>query len=161
MDLEFLMNSHFKNGFFKEYHTISEDQAKGFITAKRRPMFIICNTDPSWLSGRHWLAFYFNNENCAEFFDSFGNRPEHYNRNFSQFLELNSKDGKYKFNSWKLQENESNVCGLYCLLFGNSKMTLTNYSDFISNFSPQNQFANDKKCLQMVEDIFKVKLNVL
>ena len=159
-ELEFLMNSKFNNNFFKEYHLISEEQAKGFITAQRRPLFVICNTDPSWLSGRHWVAFYFTDKQYAEFFDSFGNRPEHYNSNFSQFLQLNSKDGKYKYNSWKLQENESNVCGLYCLLYGVSKLYVKNYADFIFNFSPHNEFENDRKCVQMVEDIFDVRLNV-
>ena len=40
---------------------------------RRRPVSLICNTDPSSKSGKHWVAFYFPNDDSApiEFFDSY------------------------------------------------------------------------------------------
>ena len=36
---------------------------------------VIANTDPASLPGRHWIAFYLNQQNELECFDSFGKSP--------------------------------------------------------------------------------------
>lgn len=39
---------------------------------------LIINTDPITLPGRHWVAFYLNEQNELECFDSFGKPPSAY-----------------------------------------------------------------------------------
>ena len=43
------------------------------------PCSFIVNTDPSNLSGQHWLAFYFSENKHCTFFDSYGQPPEVFN----------------------------------------------------------------------------------
>ena len=42
------------------------------------PCGFVANTDPSTEPGTHWIAFYFPSREKGEFFDSYGNPPEHY-----------------------------------------------------------------------------------
>jgi hypothetical protein len=47
---------------------------------------VIVNTDPANLPGRHWVAFYLNQLNDVECFDSFGNSPVVYSIYLKQFM---------------------------------------------------------------------------
>ena len=38
--------------------------------------FYICNTQPDWLPGEHWLAIYIGKQRQAEYFDSYGRPPK-------------------------------------------------------------------------------------
>lgn len=73
---------------------------------------IIVNTDPVRLPGRHWVAFFLNQRNTLECFDSFGRSPSTYLIYIGQFMKRFSN-----INEKQLQSTETNVCGQYCLLF--------------------------------------------
>ena len=93
---------------------------KGVFPADKVPKYIrsggfIANTDESYHIGKHWCAFYFNGFGQSEFFDSYGRSPEYYNRHFALCLRTNSVVRVH--NSEKLQNNNSNVCGQYCLFY--------------------------------------------
>jgi hypothetical protein len=36
------------------------------------PRLLVCNTDPSYKSGQHWIAIFIDERGIGEFFDSFG-----------------------------------------------------------------------------------------
>ena len=61
------------------------------------------------------MLFYFDGGGRAEFFDSYGKSPEYYNEQFVTCLQRNSVVQSY--NSEKLQNDSSNVCGQYCLFY--------------------------------------------
>ena len=42
------------------------------------PYGFVANTDPSTEPGTRWVAFYFPSREKGDFFDSYGNPPEHY-----------------------------------------------------------------------------------
>ncbi len=73
----------------------------------------IVNTDDDSLTGSHWCVIYFNRSSKAEFFDSYGHRPEIYDKNLSQALKQNCSS--FVYNSSRLQNDDSNVCGQFCL----------------------------------------------
>jgi len=74
---------------------VNSDEIERFLRARVRdfdgvfsidnlpddPHLLVCNTDPSYKPGRHWIAIYIE-DGRGEFFDSFGHRPniefEHY-----------------------------------------------------------------------------------
>lgn len=75
---------------------------------------LITNTDPTHLPGRHWVAFYLNQQKELECFDSFGNSPAVYSTFLAQFIKGYSK---IDINPTCLQSRNTNVCGQYCLLY--------------------------------------------
>lgn len=77
-------------------------------------MGVIVNTDPANLPGRHWIAFYLNQQNELECFDSFGNSPAVYSMYLRQFM---NRFSKTIINRRHLQSGNTNVCGQYCLLY--------------------------------------------
>lgn len=79
------------------------------------PSAYIVNTEPSNMEGKHWVAFYFDSNGNGEFFDSYGNSPQSYNRTFLTFVLQNAS--KYRYNDIKLQNDDSDVCGQYCVYF--------------------------------------------
>lgn len=121
--------------------------------------FVIANTDPVSLPGRHWVAFYKNHNNILQFFDSFGCLPEYYSRNFVLFLKENSVKKYYETNSCKIQNSNSNICGLYCLLFYVSVTKNIGYDYFLSQFS-NNTIVNDLYCLNSIEVLFHYKFDL-
>ncbi len=82
----------------------------------KRPALVVANTDPSWLPGRHWTAFYIPStvRQLPEFFDSLGRQPGYYSQSFVDFL---ARFGdQYIHNTTRLQI-DPNICGSYVLYF--------------------------------------------
>lgn len=73
----------------------------------------IVNTDPSYLSGSHWIAVYSYDDAC-EIFDSLGNNPEIYSKHFSKFLD---EYRQVKYSTVKLQSEDSIKCGIFCIYY--------------------------------------------
>ncbi len=82
---------------------------------RRKPRLYVVNTDPSWRSGTHWVAFYFPLRGPAEYFDSAGRGPERYNGRFRNILIANGPS--YVYNTDRLQGEMSTKCGAYCLFY--------------------------------------------
>ena len=76
------------------------------------PRLLVCNTDPSWKAGEHWIAIYVDKNGRGEYFDSFGRRPD---KHFERYLNANCSS--WTFNKKRLQSSISSFCGFYCVLF--------------------------------------------
>lgn len=97
-------------------NSVNQDEimSKNFLGVFPRDMIpstiengsLIANTDSSEEKGTHWVAMYKENNIC-DFFDSYGRPP----------FKNNLKGVKYNFNHIKLQSNNSQVCGQFCLYF--------------------------------------------
>ena len=81
----------------------------------KRPKLIICNTDPSYRSGEHWVLFLFNNDNSVDFFDSMGKEPGFYGLEFTNLIEKYSN--YFYMIDYQIQPIDSNLCGFYCLSY--------------------------------------------
>jgi hypothetical protein len=78
----------------------------------QKPRLLVCNTDPSWRPGEHWIAIYVDKNGRGEYFDSFGRKP---NKHFERYL--NNNCASWTFNKKRLQSRISSFCGYYACLF--------------------------------------------
>lgn len=108
---------------------------------QRFPAAFVANVDPEGKPGSHWCAFYFNNEQDGEFFDSYGLKPGDYNSYFQAFLNKHSK--KWSYNQRRLQDFDSNVCGHYCLYYLTYRCRNVSMKTIVDHFSARNFRQND------------------
>ena len=78
---------------------------------KRRPLLLICNTDPHHKPGEHWIAIYIASDH-GEYFDSFGEPPVGIFERFLNRFVMN-----WTFNAVHLQSLMSQFCGHYCIFY--------------------------------------------
>ena len=72
---------------------------------ENKPQLIICNTDPSFKKGEHWLLFYFD-KNVVKFYDPLGKTIMFYGNEFSELI--NKFGNEYKFSKIRTQPIKSN-----------------------------------------------------
>lgn len=118
-------------------------------TLNKFPCGFIVNTDVHTEPGTHWCAFYFENANMGEFFDTFGRRPEDYGRFFVKFSRQHSAFG-LKINAKRLQSDFSNVCGLYCLFYLHQRFSHVSMERIVKSFVSNNFYYNDMYVYQII-----------
>src|SRR6266571_4560668 len=74
---------------------------------KKRPLAFVINTDNADEPGEHWVALYIDENNIAEYLDSFGFPPF---KKIYEFLEIQNVENLI-YNNYQLQSNFSSVCG--------------------------------------------------
>lgn len=135
----------------------SSDELKFIKSIQNKPCVIISNTEPRNMPGRHWIAFFYNPGKVIEFFDSFGKEPLYYNSDFELFLSKYSNI--YSLSTKQIQNDNSNVCGLYCILYYYSKLQKEPFYEFINIFG-NNTNANDVYCLQQINALLDYNIPV-
>ena len=76
----------------------------------RRPLLLVCNTDPHDRPGEHWIVLYIDIR--GEYFDSFGEPPR------STFeLYLNKHCNSFNRTDDAIQSVLSSFCGHYCVFY--------------------------------------------
>lgn len=107
------------------------------------PASFILNTANRSHPGQHWIAFYFDEKQICNFFDSYGHNPDFfrlkkYIKNYSDLLLYNKK----VIQGWK-----SENCGFYCILFlilRSSGYSLEKICDLFHEFPNKNDEMIDK-----------------
>jgi Adenovirus endoprotease len=79
---------------------------------RSRPAILVCNTDPHFKKGEHWIVLYIEDASYGEYFDSFGRAPQ---KEFQSFLEKHC--AHWIFNDRQLQSVISHFCGHYCIFY--------------------------------------------
>lgn len=104
----------------------------------RRPLLLVCNTDPHNKPGQHWIAIYLDENNRGEYFDSLGLPPtihfEIFLRKFCRY---------YIYNNVQIQNFISHYCGHYVILFGLLKCKMYYSLRKIVNSFTRDVFLND------------------
>ena len=101
----------------------------------RRPLILVCNTDPHDRPGEHWIVLYINTN--GEYFDSFAEKPR---RTFELYLDKYC--ARWTMNNKTLQSVISSFCGHYCVFY--SLYKCLNYDiDAITNIFTNNTALND------------------
>ena len=113
----------------------------------KKPKLIICNTDPSFKKGQHWIVFYFN-EDYVEFYDPLGNNISAYGPEFLDFILKYTE--KYKCCKLRTQPYKSSLCGEYCLYFAYFRCNGMSMEKIISTMKSSHQV------LDIVNDIFQL-----
>jgi hypothetical protein len=112
------------------------------------PCALVANTDRSGQKGEHWVAFFVKDNNCVEYFDSFGMPP--LNCDLFGFFQNVSKS-KHLFNDVQLQGISSTVCGHYCIAFLARRCRGQSMFDIVHNFFKGSKpGSNDSKVKQLV-----------
>lgn len=76
----------------------------------RRPLLLVCNTDPHDRPGEHWVVLYIDAQ--GEYFDSFAEKPR---PTFELYLNRYCND--WTMNEKTLQSVISSFCGHYCVFY--------------------------------------------
>lgn len=117
---------------------------------------IIVNTDPHNEAGAHWVAFYLGDRNTIEYFDSYGQPP--HSHFYQGFLRRNAR--RYLYNEHRLQDDNSQVCGYYCLVYlyyrSNTQLDMK-MTDFVQLFGSSTK-QNDALIKKMFVNIFHKSL---
>lgn len=111
----------------------------------RLPCSFIINTDKQYEPGEHWLAFYYDENRQATFFDPCGLSPSVYG--LENYLNRTSKSWTY--NPKRIQSFLSDFCGQICLffIFCKSKKYSLNY---ITSLFSDNYESNEKLILNFL-----------
>lgn len=90
------------------------------VTAAPRhihPYYYVVNTAPRAHPGKHWIGIHIprNPAQPSEFWDSLGRPPEHYGKEFVDFLTSNGND--YVYSPSRIQGRTLPSCGHYTLYY--------------------------------------------
>lgn len=116
-----------------------------------RPFALIFNSDVSTSVGTHWLAIYVDSTGYGEFFDSYGHSPHFYGLAVVNFLQRHCYH--HKHNVKRLQDNNTMVCGEYCLYYLMFKCRGYSMNSFLSQFC-NNYLMNDVFVYQCIRQTF-------
>ena len=98
---------------------------------RRRPLLLVCNTDPQHKPGEHWIVIYVGTESTGEYFDSYGQEPPPV---FRTFLDKHCVNGWIR-NELQMQSAISRFCGHYCVFYCLFKMMNYNMQSIVDCFS--------------------------
>lgn len=115
-----------------------------------KPGIIVANTDPSYKSGEHWVAFYFPKNKKGEYFSSYGDYPK--NKYFIKFLHNNSSS--FITNTHRLQSDFSSCCGHYCCVYLYYRCKGVSLNQFLNLFSKSDYEFNDRKIMRLYKKHF-------
>lgn len=110
------------------------------VRVDRLPCAVVANTDPITKPGKHWVAFYIDEHNHAEYFDSYGLKPTL--AAFKTFLTRNSV-GEWITNDTPLQGAFSSVCGQYCLFYLLHRSRNRSMREIVGMFTEDDKDDND------------------
>lgn len=129
----------------------SLDQIKKIKFEFGEERFLICNTQPRYRSGEHWIAIVSLPDGSIEFFDSFGNAAASLSPSFETFMRKQSNACVY--NVRQLQDESSIVCGHYCVYYLLHRCRGISMSDIVNKFS-DNYLVNDVYVSQFISTRF-------
>lgn len=116
-----------------------------------KPVFLpacyVINTDTYDGPGEHWVSFYMDNDNTADYFDSFGTVPV--KSTYSWLRSCGMKQIRYN-KKW-LQNPDSTVCWAYCILFLRMRCRGVPLEDIIASFYSYDFLKNDMIVMSLVD----------
>ncbi len=115
------------------------------------PCGFVANMDPSTEPGTHWVVFYLPTYNTCEFFDSYGQQPQHYSESFKTYLE----PFEWEHNVRKLQSSWTDVCGHYCIFYLYQRACGYSLNNIVNMFG-NNTLLNDRNVSCYVKKYFDI-----
>lgn len=141
-----------------ERNKITEKKFDGIFASNfleeivKKPQLVICNTDPSNKPGKHWVLFYFENDD-VDFFDSLGNDIEKYGKTFVNFIKRYSNF--FNQSNIRTQPINSDLCGEYCLYYAYNKCKGKSMTEIVNTLSKK----NSNEIVSDVYDVFCICKN--
>lgn len=99
----------------------------------KRPLLLVCNTDPHDKPGEHWVVLFFDTRSRGEYFDSMAEVPD---RIFEKYL--NKYCSNYVRSELRLQSFITRFCGHYCIFYSFLKYLGYSFEDILNCFTDDN-----------------------
>ena len=146
----FLMLPHPLTNFEIQKYYENEPRFIGVFSRDNFPKKIkdgayVINFDEYADTGTHWIAL-FCNKNEIVYFDSFG--VEHIPEEIKEFI----GNKNIKANIFRVQENNSIMCGYFCIGFIDFMLAVKKLTDYTNLFSPHDFKKNDNLILSYFKD---------
>ena len=146
----FLMPPHPLTNFEIQKYYQNEPRFNGVFSRNNLPKKIkdgayVINLDEYADVGTHWIAL-FCNRNQIVYFDSFG--VKHVPKEIKEFI----GNKNIKANIFRVQANNSGMCGYFCIGFINFMLAGKNLTDFLNLFSPDDFKKNSDIILSYFKD---------
>ena len=112
------------------------------------PSLVIVNLDYSTDKGSHWVVLHRVNNKVVEHFDSAGKQPKRdiVNNLFSNAL-------SYKYNNKRVQNYQTDTCGLFCLYYSYHSSRGRTMQSILSDFSV-NLKSNEEMIIRFFNNNF-------
>ena len=91
---------------------------------------VVVNLDPSYRPGSHWIVLYRRNDAYMEYFDSMGRKPK-----IDILTYLFAKNYKCVYNAKRIQDYNTNTCGLFCLFYAYYACRSCSFENIINCFT--------------------------
>ena len=146
----FLMPPHPLTNFEIQKYYQNEPRFNGVFSRNNLPKKIkdgayVINLDEYADVGTHWIAL-FCNRNQIVYFDSFG--VKHVPKEIKEFI----GNKNIKANIFRVQANNSGMCGYFCIGFIDFMLAGKNLTDFLNLFSPDDFKKNSDIILSYFKD---------
>ena len=105
----------------------------------------VLNLDDKNGKGAHWVSLFIH-KNVAIYFDSFGIE------NIPQEALNKIREKSINHNIFRMQDNESIMCGFYCIAFIKYMLVGETLLDYTNLFSPNDYKKNDKITYKYFKD---------
>jgi hypothetical protein len=119
-------------------------------TVCSKPYVLVVNTDPSDKPGTHWVAIFINTDGTAEYFDSYGFKP-----NVSTISKFLQRFKHCRYNKKRIQGLFSSVCGHYCIYFVLHRWNQVPMEEILNRFSEDCE-ENDSMITEWVNENFQL-----
>ena len=144
------MPSHPLTNFELEKYYQNEPRFNGVFSRNNLPKQIrdgayVIHLDEYGNIGTHWIALSCNRNEIA-YFDSFG--VEYVPEEVKEFI----GNKNMKANIFQVEENDSVMCGYFCIGFINFMLAGKKLTDYTNLFSPHNSKKNDDIILSYFKD---------
>ena len=130
--------------FYKNESRFNGVFSRNNLPKKKDGTYII-NLDEYEDLGTHWIALFYK-KNEIVYFDSFG--VEHIPEEIKEFI----GNKNIKANIFRVQANDSVMCGYFCIGFIDFMLAGKKLTDFTSMFSPYDFKKNDNIILSYFKD---------
>ena len=143
------MQPHTLTNFEIQEYNQNEPRFNGVFSRDNLPKKIknvsyVINLDEYADIGTHWIGLFYN-RNEIVYFDSFG--VEHVSEEIKKFIDRRSssvsQNKNIKANIFRVQANDSVMCGYFCIGFIDFMLAGKKLTDFTSMFSPHDFKKND------------------
>lgn len=116
----------------------------------QKPTLLVSNLDSDTQPGSHWVAIHIDDSSVGQYFDTYGRPPEGFQRTF---LDRNCR--VWDYNTKRIQNDWTSVCGEYCIVYLYYKYHGKSLSEFTSNFDSNLTMQNDIVLYDMFKYYFE------
>ena len=109
---------------FKGVYAVDE------IPSLKSDSLVVVNLDPADMPGSHWVVIFNKKGSVIEYFDSRGVKPA---KSIAEYL-LAYKNKECIFSTRRLQQYQTNSCGLFCLYYSFYASRNCSLYNIVSNF---------------------------